>query len=176
MGPGVSGVITDELQAPLGHISVLCHNHNAERALPRGARQREVKARARRAWSPDGGAGYRREPATRRRRMHRGVGDAGQWLPSRAPRPGVAGLRSLGGLGLRDIALAGANDVAAAFAATLLAARRHAAGLRAAVSAYARFLRETGLKPMVEALLAYRSCPEGPACACVPLDRVSGPR
>ena len=133
--PVVSGVITDELQAPLGHISVLCHNRKTPNMTLRGASDSaEVKALAGKLVHLTVGAqGYRLEPATQaqaeaswaKKRPAKGFRPARN---DRTGRPAVA----RGARAARRRARRG-EDRAARLRGQPAAARRHAARLRAAV-------------------------------------------
>src|SRR5262245_53883645 len=140
--PVVSGVITDELQAPLGHIAVLCHNRKTPNMALRGASaSAEVKALAGKLVRLVVTAqGYRLEPATQK--------DAeAAWVkkrPARGFRPRrndqAAGLPALAQLGRRDIAVVGAKTAQLALAAHLLPAGATPRGFALPFAAYARFL------------------------------------
>jgi hypothetical protein len=163
--PVVAGVITEELQAPLGHISVLCHNRKTPNMTLRGASESaEVKALAGKLVHLTVGAqGYRLEPATQadaeaswaKRRP------AKRFFPLRDDRPG--GMPLLRDLGRRDIAVVGAKTAQLAFAASRLPEGATPRGFALPFWAYARFLRESGLEPKLTAMLddaAFRKDPE----------------
>ena len=154
--PVVSGVITDELQAPLGHINVLCHNRKTPNMALRGASESaEVKALAGKLVRLSVRAqSYQLEPATQaqaeaawaKKRPAKG------FRPPRNDR--AAGLPLLADLGRRDVALVGAKTAQLAFAASRLPAGSAPRGFALPFWAYARFLRETGLEPKLMAMLA----------------------
>jgi len=163
--PVVSGVITDELQAPLGHINVLCHNRKTPNMALRGATENaEVKALAGKLVHLTVGAqSHRLEPATQaqaeaawaKKRPAKG------FSPPRDDR--AAGLPLLAELGRGDVALVGAKTAQLAFAARRLPERSTPRGFALPFWAYERFLRETGLAPKLTAMLAdpaFRRDPE----------------
>ena len=163
--PVVSGVITDELQAPLGHISVLCHNRKTPNmALREASTSAQVKALAGKLVHLTVGAQtYRLEPATQK--------DAeASWAkkrPAKGFRPErddrAAGLPVLADLGRRDVPLVGAKTAQLAFAASRLPEGATPRGFALPFGAYARFLRETGLEPKLRAMLndpAFKNDPE----------------
>jgi hypothetical protein len=163
--PVVSGVITDELQAPLGHISVLCHNRKTPNMTLRGASEStEVKALAGKLVHLTVGAqGYRLEPATQQAAEVSWAKKrpANRFYPLRDDRPG--GMPLLAALGRRDIPLVGAKTAQLAFAASRLPEGATPRGFALPFWAYARFLRESGLEPKLKAMLddqAFRQDPE----------------
>jgi hypothetical protein len=154
--PVVSGVITDELQAPLGHISVLCHNRQTPNMTLRGASESaEVKALAGKLVHLTVGAqGYRLEPAT----QAQAEASWAKKRPAKGFRPArddrAVGLPALAELGLRDVARVGAKTAQLAFAASRLPAGATPRGFALPFQAYARFLRENGLDTKLMAMLA----------------------
>jgi hypothetical protein len=163
--PVVSGVVTDELQAPLGHIAVLCHNRKTPNMTLRGASESaEVKALAGKLVHLTVGAqGYRLEPATQQAAEASWAKKrpANRFYPLRDDRP--AGMPLLAELGRRDIALVGAKTAQLAFAASRLPEGATPRGFALPFWAYARFLRESGLEPKLKAMLddpAFRKDPE----------------
>ncbi|HXS24742.1 MAG TPA: PEP/pyruvate-binding domain-containing protein [Gemmatimonadales bacterium] len=153
--PVVAGVITDALQAPLAHISLLCHNRKTPNmALRDASNSAEVKALAGKLVHLTVGAqGYRLEPATQadaeaswaKKRPAKG------YRPRRDDRP--AGMPLLADLGRRDIALVGAKTAQLAFAASRLPAGVTPRGFALPFWAYARFLRDNGLQTKLTAML-----------------------
>ena len=153
--PVVSGVITDEMQAPLGHISVLCHNRQTPNmALRDASTSAEVKALAGKLVHLTVGAQtFKLEPATQK--------DAeASWVkkrPAKGFRPErddrAAGLPLLADLGRRDTPLVGAKTAQLAFAASRLPEGATPRGFALPFGAYARFLRENGLEPKLRAML-----------------------
>ena len=155
--PVVSGVISDEIQAPLGHINVLCHNRATPNMMTRdatsdpgilalegkiarltvsgqrfsltAATQQEAEA----SWE-------KKRPAT--------------WtLPPRDDKD--IGLPALSGLGLRDIPSVGAKTAQLGLVTQLGKGQfRVPRGFALPMHAYVRFLRENGFDKRIAALLA----------------------
>ena len=154
--PVVAGVVTDELQAPLGHISVLCHNRRTPNMTLRGASESaEVKALAGKLVHLTVGAqGYRLEPAT----QAQAEASWAKKRPAKGFRPArddrATGLPALADIRLRDVGRVGAKTAQLAFAASLLPPGATPRGFALPFQAYARFLRENGLEAKLMAMLA----------------------
>jgi len=154
--PVVAGVVTDELQAPLGHISVLCHNRRTPNMTLRGASESaEVKALAGKLVHLTVGAqGYRLEPAT----QAQAEASWAKKRPAKGFRPArddrAIGLPALADIRLRDVGRVGAKTAQLAFAASLLPPGATPRGFALPFQAYARFLRENGLEAKLMAMLA----------------------
>jgi hypothetical protein len=163
--PVVSGVITDELQAPLGHINVLCHNRKTPNMALRGASSSdEVKALAGKLVRVAVGAQtYVLEPATQaqaeaswaKRRPATG------FKPERDDRN--AGFPLLKDLDRKDVSLVGAKTAQLAFISHVLPAGVTPRGFALPFWAYARFMKDNGFDAKLSAMLddpAFKKDPE----------------
>ncbi|WP_224248446.1 PEP/pyruvate-binding domain-containing protein [Hyalangium gracile] len=154
--PVVAGVMSEQLQAPLGHINVLCHNRRTPNMSARGllahpsVKQLEnqlvhlvVEPR-----------GFRLEPATLPRaesawEAHR---PARPFTPERDDRD--VGMPLLTEMDPDDVSLFGAKAAQLARVAQLSPSIEVPKGFGLPFHAYARFLRVNGLDARIEAMLA----------------------
>ncbi len=153
--PVVSGVITDKLQAPLGHINVLCHNRRTPNMALRDASESdEVKALSGKLVRLNVAAQfYEIGPATQeqaeaswaRKRPAKG------FRPERDDR--MVGMPLLRELDRKDVAIVGAKTAQLAFAAKLLPPGTTPRAFALPFWAYVRFLRENGIEAKLLALL-----------------------
>ena len=156
--PVVSGVISAQLQAPLGHINVLCHNRATPNMALRGATgdPRVVALQDKLVHLVVEGQSFRLEPATRV--------DAERSWASKRPSAGSTpprddrdvGLPLLSDKAALDISLVGAKASQLARVSRVLpdGAVPRAFGLP--FHAYARFLEVNGFGPRITAMLANR--------------------
>lgn len=163
--PVVAGVITDQIQAPLGHINVLCHNRKTPNMALRDASESDaIKALAgklvRVEVKPQA---HTIEPATQAQAE-------ASWAQKRPPkgfRPerddSDIGLPLLRELDRGDIPRVGAKTAQLAVAARLLPQGVTPRAFALPFSAYTRFLRENGLDTKLTAMLddpAFQRDPE----------------
>lgn len=154
--PVVSGVVTDNLQAPLGHINVLCHNRKTPNmALRDASESAEVKALegkiVRLSVAPQG---YKLEAATQQqaeaswsaKRPKKG------FTPERNER--AVGVPVLAELHRSDVALVGAKTAQLAFTAGLLPKGATPRAFALPMYDYVRFMKENKLEEKLASLLA----------------------
>ena len=153
--PIVSGVITDKLQAPLGHINVLCHNRKTPNMALRDASDSdEVKAFSGKLVRLNVAAQfYEIGPAT----QQQAEASWAKKRPAKGFRPRrddrMAGMPLLRELDVEDVALVGAKTAQLAFSARLLPAGVTPRAFALPFWAYVRFLRENGLEAKLLAML-----------------------
>ena len=162
--PVVSGVITDKLQAPLGHINVLCHNRKTPNMALRGATESpEVKAlEGKLVRIQVSTQGYKIEATTQalaeaawaKKRPKNG------FTPERNDR--AAGLPVLADLKRTDVALVGAKTAQLAFTASLLPKGATPRAFALPMFDYVRFMKENKLDGKLSALLADPSFQKDP--------------
>ncbi len=154
--PVVAGVVTDKLQAPLGHINVLCHNRKTPNmALRDASESAEVKGLegkiVRLSVDPQG---YKLEAATQqqaeaaweKKRPKSG------FTPERNDR--AAGLPVLADLHRNDVALVGAKTAQLAYTASLLPKGATPRAFALPMYDYVRFMKENKLDAKLSSLLA----------------------
>jgi hypothetical protein len=163
--PVVSGVITDELQAPLGHVNVLCHNRKTPNMALRGASTSdEVKALAGKLVRISVGAqAYVLEPAQQAQAeaSWNGRRPAHGFKPERDDRN--TGLPLLKDFDRKDVALVGAKAAQLAFIARVLPAGTTPRAFALPMWGYTRFMKDNGLDKKLEAMLddpAFQKDPE----------------
>lgn len=155
--PVVAGVVSDELQAPLGHINVLCHNRGTPNMALRGASTSpRVKAlEGKLVRLAIDGRGHTLEPASQ--------ADAERsWAAKRPAQTQVplrddadVGLPSLAQLDLADVARVGAKAAQLGLVTRVAnGAFRVPRGFALPMHAYAKFLSRNGLDRRIEAMLA----------------------
>jgi hypothetical protein len=155
--PVVSGVISDEIQAPLGHINVLCHNRATPNMMVRGASVEPaiVALEGKLARLTVDGQRYRLEPASQQ--------DAEASWDKKRPKTWTTparddkdiGLPLLAGLSLIDIPRVGAKTAQLGLVTQLAQGKfRVPKGFALPMSAYARFLRENGFDKRITTMLA----------------------
>jgi hypothetical protein len=154
--PVVSGVITDELQAPLGHINVLCHNRRTPNMALRGASTSpEITAlEGKLVRLSIEGQKYQITPASQQDAER--SWEARRPVAPPAPRRDDSdiGLPSLADLSLADLPRVGAKT--AQLGQVTRAARgqfRVPKGFALPMHAYARFLEKNGFDRRIKALL-----------------------
>jgi rifampicin phosphotransferase len=155
--PVVSAVVSDELQAPLGHINVLCHNRKTPNMSLRGATQSaEIRAlEGKLVKLTVEGQGFKLEAATQ--------ADAERSWESKRPRQPLSparddrdvGLPSLSELDLSHVPRVGAKAAQLGLVTQLAAGRfRVPRGFALPMHAYAQFLAQNGFDRRIEAMLA----------------------
>lgn len=173
--PVVAGVISDEIQAPLGHINVLCHNRKTPNMFAKGATAREDVRRlagklARLDVTP---LGFTLTAATQ------AEAEAG-WeraRPKELTRPArddrEVGMPTLDGLSLADVPRVGAKAAQLGLVTQLARGRfRVPRGFALPMSAYAAFLRHSGLDARIAAMLADPAFAREPAARKRALDEL----
>ena len=154
--PVVSGVVSEEIQAPLGHINVLCHNRKTPNMFVKGATTRDDVKRlagklARLDVTP---LGFTLTEATQ------ADAEAG-WAkvrPKEVTRPARddrdVGMPRLDQLSMADVPRVGAKAAQLGLVTQLAKGRfRVPKGFGLPMSAYARFLRENGFDRRIDAML-----------------------
>lgn len=155
--PVVSGVITDEIQAPLGHINVLCHNRKTPNMALRGASKRTeiVALEGKLVRLQVDPRGHTLAPASQ--------ADAERSWEQRRPKTpqtprrddANVGLPSLDALTLADIPRVGAKAAQLGLVTRLAHGRfRVPRGFALPMHFYARFLAAHGLDRRISAMLA----------------------
>lgn len=155
--PVVSGVITDELQAPLGHINVLCHNRKTPNMALRGASTRAeiTKFEGKLVRMKVDAHGYSLEPAAQ--------ADAERSWNEKRPREITrparddkdVGLPPLDRLTLEDIPRVGAKAAQLGLVTRLAQGHyRVPKGFALPMNAYARFLARHGFDKQITNMLA----------------------
>ena len=163
--PVVSGVISDQLQAPLGHINILCHNRATPNMALRGATEDPAVAALhdKLAHLVVEGQSYRIEPAT--------MGDAERSWASKRPAASSTpprddrdvGMPLLSDKAALEVSLVGAKASQLARVARVLPESAIPEAFGLPFHAYARFLEANGLGPKIAAMLAdpvFHSDPE----------------
>ncbi|MCS6902216.1 MAG: PEP/pyruvate-binding domain-containing protein [Myxococcales bacterium] len=155
--PVVSGVITDELQAPLGHINVLCHNRKTPNMALRGASKRPevVALEGQLVRLRVDAQGYTLSLASQKDAEH-------SWEQRRPKTPQTprrddaeVGLPALAQLTLEDIPRVGAKAAQLGLVTRLAQGRfRVPRGFALPMAAYARFLAAHGLDRRIQDMLA----------------------
>lgn len=155
--PVVSGVISDEIQAPLGHINVLCHNRATPNMMTRDASADPaiVALEGKLAKLTVDGQRYKIEAATQK--------DAEASWDQKRPKTWTTparddkdiGMPLLAGLSLIDIPRVGAKTAQLGLVTQTANGRfRVPKGFALPMSAYARFLRDNGFDKRIVAMLA----------------------
>jgi rifampicin phosphotransferase len=155
--PVVSGVISDEIQAPLGHINVLCHNRATPNMMTRDATLDPaiVALEGKLARLTVEGQRFRIEAAGQQ------AAEASwekkrpqQWThPTRDDKD--VGLPSLAKLGLSDIPRVGAKTAQLGLVTQLAQNRfRVPRGFALPMAAYTKFLRDNGFDKRIDQLLS----------------------
>ena len=162
--PVVAGVVSNQLQAPLGHINVLCHNRNTPNMALRDATSdpRVLALRDKLARLVVKGQSFRIEPATKAeaeaswasKRPEQG------WRPARDDRD--IGLPRLTERGATEVSLTGAKAAQLAMVARELPQGVVPGAFSLPFHAYARFLEVNGFGPRIDAMLASREFQEDP--------------
>ncbi len=155
--PVVSGVVTDELQAPLGHINVLCHNRKTPNMGLRGASAlaafKDLEGKLARLKVD--AQGYTLTAATQ--------ADAERSWEARRPKQVQqprrddrdVGLPSLDRLGLDDIPRVGAKAAQLGLVTQLAQGKfRVPRGFALPMAHYTRFLQRNGFDKRITAMLA----------------------
>jgi rifampicin phosphotransferase len=163
--PVVSGVISDQLQAPLGHINILCHNRATPNMALRGATEDPTVATLhdKLVHLVVEGQSYRIEAAT--------MADAERSWASKRPAAGSTpprddrdvGLPMLSEKAALEVSLVGAKASQLAKVARVLPESAIPKAFGLPFHAYARFLEANGLGPKIAAMLAdpvFHSDPE----------------
>lgn len=171
--PVVSGVISEEIQAPLGHINVLCHNRKTPNLFAKGATTRDDVRRlaGKLAKLEVGPLGFTLTEATQ------AEAEAG-WekaRPKEVTRPARddrdVGMPTLDRLSLADVPRVGAKAAQLGLVTQLARGRfRVPKGFGLPMSAYARFLRENGFDKRIDAMLADPAFAKDPAARKRALD------
>lgn len=162
--PVVAGVISDQLQAPLGHINVLCHNRATPNMALRGATEDPQVAALhdKLVHLVVEGQSYRLEPAT--------MTDAERSWAAKRPAAGStpprddrdAGLPLLSGAAALEISLVGAKASQLARVSRVLPAGAVPKAFGLPFHAYARFVEVNGLGPKIAAMLASKAFHDDP--------------
>ncbi|MCC6647061.1 MAG: hypothetical protein IT374_16000 [Polyangiaceae bacterium] len=171
--PVVAGVISEEIQAPLGHINVLCHNRKTPNLYAKAATSRDdvrgLEGKlAKLVVTP---LGFTLTPATQ------AEAEAG-WersRPKEITRPARddrdVGMPGLEALTLGDVPRVGAKAAQLGLVTQLGRGRfRVPRGFALPMSAYAEFLRANGLDRRVEAMLREPAFARDPAARKRALD------
>lgn len=170
--PVVSGVVTDRLQAPLGHINVLCHNRKTPNMALRDASTAPeiVALEGKLVRIAIATQGFAIEPTTQ-------VLAEASWAtkrPAKGFRPERddrdVGMPSLRDLGREDVAIVGAKTAQLAFAGKSLPAGTVPRAFALPFAAYARFLKGNGLDRALEGILADAAFQRDPAVRVAKLD------
>ncbi|MEP7121505.1 MAG: PEP/pyruvate-binding domain-containing protein [Byssovorax sp.] len=154
--PVVSGVISDQLQAPLGHINILCHNRATPNMALRGATVDPAVSALhdKLVHLVVEGQSYRIEPAT--------MADAERSWASKRPASGSTpprddrdvGLPLLSDKAALEVSLVGAKASQLAMVSRVLPESSIPKALGLPFHAYARFLEANNLGPRIAAMLA----------------------
>lgn len=164
--PVVSGVISDEVQAPLGHINLLCHNRKTPNMYAKGATSRDdVKALegklVRLSVEP---GGFKLEAATQK--------DAEASWEKKRPKETMRpprddkdiGLPTLDKLNLADIPRVGAKTAQLGLVTQLAKGKyRVPKGFALPMAAYAKFLKANGFDKQISDMLANADFQRSPA-------------
>jgi hypothetical protein len=163
--PVVAGVVTDQLQAPLGHINVLCHNRKTPNMALRGAStdERVLALKDKLARLVVDGQTWRLEPATQ--------ADAEKSWAIKRPKKAFSpprddrdvGLPLLASIQRDQTALFGAKTAQLAFVAGMSPKIETPRAFGLPMYAYVRFLRENGLDRRIVQMLsdpAFRGDPD----------------
>ena len=155
--PVVSAVVSEELQAPLGHINVLCHNRKTPNMSVRDATKRPdvLALEGKLVRLVVGGQGFSLEPATQQaaeasweRKRPKDV-----MKPPRDDRD--VGLPGLDKLALADIPRVGAKTAQLGLVTQVARGKfRVPKGFALPMRAYARFLAAGGFDKRIDAMLA----------------------
>ncbi len=172
--PVVSGVVTDEIQAPLGHINVLCHNRQTPNMALREASTNPdfIALAGQLVRLSVGEQSFQISRATRE--------EVDRALESKRPKKGFTpirddrflGLPSLDELTKDDIRFVGAKTAQLAVVRSLLPKEKVPKGFAVPFAAYARFLKENGFDQRIHAMLGDRTFREDPAVRVRELDRL----
>jgi hypothetical protein len=162
--PVVAGVISNQIQAPLGHINVLCHNRNTPNMALRGATSdaRVLALRDKLARLVVKGQSFRIEPATK--------AEAELSWAAKRPKEGYTPARDDRDIGMplltepkaTEVSLTGAKAAQLAMVARALPIGSVPKAFSLPFHAYARFLAVNGLGPRIDSMLASREFQEDP--------------
>lgn len=173
--PVVSAVVSDELQAPLGHINVLCHNRKTPNMSARDASKRpdilalENKL-AKLSVTP---GGFTIAPATQEaaEKAWAAIRPKQEMKPPRDDRD--VGLPKLADLDLKDIPRVGAKAAQLGLVTRLSQGRfRVPKGFALPMNAYQRFLASGGFDKRIAAMLADKRFHEDPEARRKMLDEL----
>ncbi|XXF76291.1 PEP/pyruvate-binding domain-containing protein [Myxococcaceae bacterium GXIMD 01537] len=154
--PVVSGVMSEQLQAPLGHINVLCHNRHTPNMAAREllTHPEVVKLENQLVRLVVEPSGFRLEPTTlaRAEQAWEARRPARPFTPERDDRD--VGLPLLTEMDPDHVSLFGAKAAQLARVAQLTPAIEVPKGFGLPFHAYARFLKANGLDARIDAMLA----------------------